>query len=402
MRKTLVLGVVLAVACTTTPDAAPDASTTTSSTSITTTTFPPTTTTSSTSITTTTLPPTTTTLAELSGLRYEEIARFDFPIHMVPRNASLSLLATKDGQIFEYDGETFREVLDINQNVLNRGERGLLAIAVHPRNDSRLFVHYTANDGDTVLEEYRILPDGTVDPEPSWELLRVDQPAGNHNGGMIQWGNSQVLYLGLGDGGGANDRFGHGQNTGSLLGGIVSLSAGIAIDTLGPPPTELHQYGLRNPWRFWIDGDLIYIADVGQNRHEEVSVSSLDSDVNYGWPVTEGSHCFRPSSGCSLEGLTLPVVDVAHGDAGTCSITGGVVYRGNAIPELNGHYFYSDFCGGYLRSFVYQDGVAIEQTDWTEQVGVPGSVVSFGTDHLGEMYVLTTSRILKVTPVRSG
>jgi hypothetical protein len=100
--------------------------------------------------------------------------------------------------------------------------------------------------------------------------------------------------------------------------------------------------------------------------------------------------------------LTLPVIEVEHGDAGTCSITGGVVYRGAAIPEIDGHFFYSDYCGGYLRSFVHDGGAASEETDWTEQVGVPGNVASFGVDSAGELYVLTTDRILKLMPVRSG
>jgi hypothetical protein len=99
--------------------------------------------------------------------------------------------------------------------------------------------------------------------------------------------------------------------------------------------------------------------------------------------------------------VTLPVVEVEHGDAGTCSITGGVVYRGTEIPEITGHYFYSDFCGGYLRSLVFEDGRLVEEADWTEQVGVPGSVASFGLDFFGEMYVLTTDSVLKVVPVRS-
>jgi hypothetical protein len=145
---------------------------------------------------------------------------------------------------------------------------------------------------------------------------------------------------------------------------------------------------------------MIYIADVGQNSFEEVSVAPFQADINYGWPITEGLHCFRPSSGCDTAGLTLPVIEVAHGDAGTCSITGGMVYRGLEIPEINGHFFYSDYCGGYLRSFRYEDGEVVDGTDWTEQVGVPGQVASFGVDTWGEMYVLTTDRILRVVPVR--
>ena len=201
----------------------------------------------------------------------------------------------------------------------------------------------------------------------------------------------------LGDGGGSNDRFGNGQNRETLLGGIVAL----AID--GEPNPVLFQYGLRNPWRFWIDmeSETIYIADVGQNAYEEVSVAPFEANLNFGWPITEGLHCFRPTSGCDTAGLTLPVVEVNHGNQRTCSITGGVVYDGSAIPELARHFFYSDFCGGYLRSFVWSDGQMVEAVDWTNDVGVPGQVVGFGVDGASEMYMMTTGRVLKVVAIRS-
>jgi glucose/arabinose dehydrogenase len=105
------------------------------------------------------------------------------------------------------------------------------------------------------------------------------------------------------------------------------------IDLSGGDPT-LFNYGLRNPWRFWLDGDQIIIADVGQNAYEEVNVAPLQADLNFGWPITEGLHCFSPPSDCDVSGITMPVLEVAHGDDGSCSITGGVVYRGSLIPEL--------------------------------------------------------------------
>jgi glucose/arabinose dehydrogenase len=281
-------------------------------------------------------------------------------------------------------------VLDINDQVRNDGEQGLLAIAVHPEHLDRLFVHYSANDGDTVVSEFGW--DGSAWGDQR-ELLRLDQPARNHNGGMIQFGPDGRLYLGLGDGGGANDRFGNGQNRDTLLGGLVAIDVDDAT-------SELFSFGLRNPWRFWIEDDLIYVADVGQNAFEEVSVSALSSGTNYGWPITEGLHCFRPSSGCDTTGQTLPILEVQHGDGGTCSITGGVVYRGSLIPEIQGHYFYSDFCGGYLRSFRFDGGEAVDRSDWTEQVGRVGSVASFGVGVEREMYVLTTGAVLRVVAER--
>ncbi|MEA1903534.1 MAG: PQQ-dependent sugar dehydrogenase [Actinomycetota bacterium] len=341
-------------------------------------------------IVTTVAPTTTTTLAPFQGLAYEEVVRMDFPIQLVPWVPGFSMIATKNGQVWLYDGTNVSEtaVLDISSQVRNQGEQGLLSIAVHPEDTNRIFAHYSAKDGDTVVSEFAFA-NGSIDPGSEQVLLRLNQPAGNHNGGMIQFGPEGMLYLGLGDGGGANDRYGNGQNRDTLLGGLVR------IDVEGGVEPELFQYGLRNPWRFWIDGEMIYIADVGQNAFEEISVGPLDADVNYGWPITEGLHCFRPSSGCDTAGLTLPVVEVPHGEEGTCSITGGVVYRGPAIPELDGTYLFSDYCGGYLRGF--RSG---EVTDYTGDVGVIGLVASFGVDGFGEVYVMTTDRLLKIIPVR--
>ena len=392
MRRSLLVFLALATACNGEPDLAP---TTTAAEVSTTTTVEDTT--STTEAVTITEAPTTTTLQPLQSLAYEEIARIDFPIQMVPFMGDLEMVATKAGRIYLLEEQQrLREnpILDISDQVRNQGEQGLLSIAVF-EDPSRVFVHYSASDGDTVVSEFTWDGSALVD-EHVW--LRLDQPARNHNGGMLQFGPDGDLYLGLGDGGGSGDRFGNGQNQDTLLGGLVRID--VHDETAEP---QLFQYGLRNPWRFWIDqvGDpMIYIADVGQNSFEEVSVAPFQADINYGWPITEGLHCFRPSSGCDTAGLTLPVIEVAHGDAGTCSITGGMVYRGLEIPEINGHFFYSDYCGGYLRSFRYEDGEVVDGTDWTEQVGVPGQVASFGVDTWGEMYLLTTDRILRVVPVR--
>lgn len=370
--------------------------TTTTTRSVTTSTAPATTTVTE----TTTAPSTTstTTLPVLQGLVYEEVARLSFPVQMTAlAGAEYSYIATKDGRVWAYDGSSVLEdpVLDISQNVLNRGERGLLSIVIHPDDATRFFAHYTATDGDTVVSEFTMVSSLEIDPVTETTLLRHEQPAANHNGGMLQFGPDGGLYLGLGDGGGSNDRFGNGQNRETLLGGLVRID----VDDPEIEP-ELFQYGLRNPWRFWIDRDLVYIADVGQNAFEEVSVAPLAPDVNYGWPITEGLHCFQPPSGCDTTGITLPVIEVSHGDAGTCSITGGIVYRGLAIPEIEGQFFYSDYCGGYLRSLAYLQGAVAEGMDWTPQVGEAGSVTGFGIDGQGEMYVATTEVLYKVVAQR--
>ncbi len=278
-------------------------------------------------------------------------------------------------------------ILDLSDSTTTEGERGLLGLVRHPHDGTRLFVHYTDRSGDTVVSEFAF---GTpIDRETENVLLTVDQPASNHNGGMIQFGPDGALYLGLGDGGGAGDRYGNGQNQNTLLGGIVRID----VDT---GEATLWQHGLRNPWRFWIDGDRVWIGDVGQNSYEEIDLAPItDQGLNYGWPIVEGNHCYQAQT-CDTSGFTMPLVEIPRSDSGTCSVTGGVVYRGQAIPELTGRFLFSDFCAGFLRS-VDPSG---EVEDHTDDVGVRGQVVSFGVDGVGEAYILTTGQILKLVPVR--
>lgn len=363
---------------------------------------------------TSTRPPTTTTLAPFQGLAYHQIGgALPFPTFLTARPGSaVAYLSTKDGRVWavEHDRVLETPVLDLRTVVRDSGEQGLLGMALHPTDPARFYLHYSAKNGDTVVAEYRFGDgDGLVaDPASARVLLRLSQPAANHNGGMLTFGPDGYLYLGLGDGGGEGDRFGNGQNTGTLLATIVRIApdGGIPPDNPfagGGGAPEIWAYGLRNPWRFWIDppSGLIYIADVGQNAYEEVDVVPLRPvGYDFGWPIVEGLHCYRPSRDCSTDGLTPPVLEVAHGDGGACSITGGVVYRGPAIPELTGTYFYSDYCGGWLRSFRWTQGEVAESRDWTSQVGKPGAVTSFGVDGAGEMYVLTSDGLYRVVPRR--
>lgn len=349
----------------------------------------------------------TTTAAPLLGLRYTTVVEdLPFPTVLVSRPGEDEIyFATKNGQVWKL-GEGV--ILDIGDRVTNSGERGLLGMTFHPEDPSRLFLHYSDRNGDTAVSEF--VDDGGFDAALERIFLQVSQPAANHNGGTIAFGPDGYLWIALGDGGGGGDTFGTGQTTADLLGGLLRLEVDATepyeippdnpfIDGGGAP--EVWAIGLRNPWRAAFDEDLIYIADVGQSNFEEINVAPTSAPaLNYGWPVTEGLHCFEPAQGCDMAGITLPVVEVAHSDSGTCSITGGVVYRGSAIPELTGHYFYSDYCGGWLRSFVFDGAGASQQQDWTEQVGIPGPVVSFGHDAAGEVYVLTTETILRIDPVR--
>jgi glucose/arabinose dehydrogenase len=373
----------------------------------------PTTTTSAISPSTTLEPSTTTTattipLEPLQGLAYQEVVSgLAFPIFVdAPPDDSRLFIVTKDGRIWLWkDGSLLVDpFLDIADQVRNEGEQGLLGLAFDPAfaDNGRFFVHYSDNSGDTVLSSYVVSADpDRADPESGQILFEADQPASNHNGGMLAFGPDGYLYLALGDGGRANDAFGHGQRSDTVYGALLRF----ATDPFGPAPgnpfDEVWAYGLRNPWRFSFDGDLIYIGDVGQGSFEEINVASAgEPGLNYGWPISEGLHCFAPSSGCDVEGITLPVIEVAHSDGGTCSITGGYVYRGSEIPELEGHYFYSDYCGGWLRSFLW-DGTAVTgESDWTDDVGSIGRITSFGTDASGEIYVTTGDTVYRITPVR--
>ena len=374
---------------------------------------PPTSGTLTPSTTATTSPPATTAPTP-TGFGYTEIAAgLPFPVFLTALpGAPVAYLATKDGQVWVLDDGEVQPVLDIGDQVRNRGEQGLLGLALDPGDPGRLFLHYSATDGDTVLSEFRFVDPYRVDPASERVLLRIDQPAGNHNGGMVQVTSDGLLWLGLGDGGGAGDQFGHGQRPDTLLGTILRIDPdgdpyripadNPFVDGVDGAP-EVWAWGLRNPWRFWIDepGGFVYIADVGQDAYEEIDVVSLeDGGANFGWPITEGLHCFSPPSGCDPEGITLPVLEVPLSEPGTCAITGGVVYRGEAIPELRGQYLFSDYCAGYLRSFRWEGTSPPEVADWTDLVGRLDGVTSFGIDGAGEVYVLTTDTLYRLDPLR--
>ncbi|MDE0233901.1 MAG: PQQ-dependent sugar dehydrogenase [bacterium] len=340
-------------------------------------------------------PPTTRALPP-GSLRFVEVAQgAQHPIFLTAsRGAEHSYLAEQGGRILYVleDEIADQPVLDISEKVTFRGEQGLLGIAVHPAQPSRLFVHYSNLGGHTVVSEFSLSDEGrTADPDSERIIFFAQQPATNHNGGMIQFGPDGYLYLGLGDGGRAGDYYGHGQRPDTPLAALVRIHPDQVT-------SEVWWYGLRNPWRFWIDEPtgLTYIADVGQDAYEEISLASLsEPGINFGWPITEGFHCYEPRQGCDATGLTLPVLEIAHDDGGTCSVTGGVAYRGPAMPGLHGHYFYSDYCGGYLRSFRWDGSLAMDLQEWASDLG---PVVSFGTDGSGEMYILTTASVFRVEP----
>ncbi len=293
--------------------------------------------------------------------------------------------------------------LDIRARVRSGGERGLLSFAFHPQYASNgfLYVNYTRDpDGATRVERYAVTADPNVaDPASAKEILTVAQPASNHNGGLNVFGPDGMLYIGLGDGGGGGDTFGSGQQPGTLLGSLLRIDVDSGDPYASPPDNpfvgdpagrdEIWAYGLRNPWRYSFDrtnGNL-YIADVGQNSWEEVNVASPSAGgLNYGWNITEGMNCFGSGS-CDMTGLFMPVLEYGHSDG--CSITGGYVYRGVAIPDIVGHYFYSDACTGFLRSFRFTGSGIADEIEW--DVGDVSGVFSFGEDAAGELYIVSSN-----------
>jgi glucose/arabinose dehydrogenase len=303
-----------------------------------------------------------------------------------------------------------RPFFDSDKRLSTGGEQGLLGLAFHPQfqANGRLYVDYTTEDKNTHIVEYRVSasdPD-RVDMTTAKELIEIRHPFSNHNGGNLLFGPDGKLYTGTGDGGSANDPFKNGQNRQALLAKILRFD----VDAAKPVP-ELVHLGSRNPWRFWFDkptGDL-YIGDVGQNLWENVYVVAGDdhSEHNFGWNIVEGNHCFM-SDTCDRSGLTPPVADYGH-DQG-CSVTGGVTYRGKALPALTGRYFYADYCTGLLRSFRWTRdpssptarGWIRDHWDWKPTIdhdGVLAQISSFGVDADGEIYiVLLTGSILELVP----
>lgn len=304
--------------------------------------------------------------------------------------------------------------LDISASVFAGGEGGLLSMAFDPNfaSNGYFYVYYTDPSLNIVIERYGTSPTPNLaDPTSALTILRIPHPQfQNHFGGQVTFGSDGFLYAATGDGGGAGDPFGNAQNPGSLLGKMLRLdvrNASVAQPYTVPATNpyvnqagrraEIWASGLRNPWRFSFDGEQLYLADVGQDAREEVNIAAASQGgLNYGWDIMEGTACFGAAT-CDRTGLSLPAFEYEHGanNVNGCSITGGYVYRGAAIPELAGRYFYSDFCRGYIKSFFATGAGVVEQRDWG--LGAAGQVVSFGRDGAGELYVVSASgRVFRI------
>lgn len=340
--------------------------------------------------------------------------RFDFPVFLTSSNDGTNRIFVVEQpgviRVFANDSNVNHAqiFLDILDRVRSGGEMGLLGLAFHPDygNNGYLYVNYTATTGGhrhTVISRFSVSPGDANKADPNTELilLQFSQPFSNHNGGMLQFGPDGYLYIAVGDGGGAGDPSGNGQDRSTLLGSVLridvdnpanGLNYGIPSDNPFVGNTEgfreeIWVYGLRNPWRFSIDPitGQVWAGDVGQNSREEIDL--LEGGNNYGWRIMEGKLCFSPSSNCNMTGLTLPIKDYRR-DEGQ-SVTGGYVYRGSRQPSLVGAYIYGDFLTGriwllrYENSQITADSLLVPTDNF--------AISSFGVDENDELYIIDYS-----------
>jgi len=350
-----------------------------------------------------------------------------FPTALTHAGDDRLFVTLRDGRIVIYanGGIVGQPFLDIRNLVSTQGEGGLLSTAFHPRfsQNGFFFVNYTDRSSfDTIIARYQVSPGNPnqADPSSARVLLRIDQPFTNHNGGQIQFGPDGYLYIGMGDGGSANDPECRAQRDNTLLGKMLRIDVdqnvnsspfyGIPSDNPfrgnGGMPDEVWASGLRNPWRFSFDrqtGDL-YIGDVGQNQREEIDRQAADSNggENYGWKVMEGTLCFSTAScpgstpSCNSSALTLPILEYVNDDD-NCSVTAGYVYRGANLPQLRGTYFFGDLCSARIWGANPQgNGWVVRRLAGAEAVLGNQNLISFGEDRRGEVYVLTSSAIYRL------
>jgi glucose/arabinose dehydrogenase len=317
---------------------------------------------------------------------FDQLTRVQAPRSGDP-NGTLYVVE-QEGQVWKWRRGTRRLFLDIRSIVSCCGERGLLGLAFDPQYGSNdlIYVNYTNNAGDTRVVRYRANAAHTrVLLSTRRQLLAVDQPAANHNGGHLAIGPNGRLYTALGDGGGACDPGGRAQNLGSRLGKLLSINPrGIGFGW------RIDGYGLRNPWGFSFDraNGRLYVGDVGQNNWEEVSTRAPATlggvPENYLWDVYEG----RRRSGCANGGLrgngtrVFPISTYSHSLG--CSITGGYAYRGRAMPGLRGWYVFADFCSGRIWRLRYSNGL---RNGRSLMIDSPHNITSFGEGVGGEVYV---------------
>jgi glucose/arabinose dehydrogenase len=323
-------------------------------------------------------------------------------------------------RIFKHGRVHARPFLDLSASVSGGSEQGLLGLAFHPdfATNRRLYVDFTNRSGNTVIREYRQSAShpSRVNPSTGRTILRIRQPYGNHNGGMLAFGPDGYLYIGMGDGGSAGDPGNRAQSTSSLLGKIlrIDVDGTTATQEYRSPASnpyvgragqnEIWQLGLRNPWRFSFDRSTgaLWIGDVGQARYEEVDPAPVTATgagrgLNWGWHVLEGFTCYSPSTGCDTSGMTPPLLAYSHATNGRCAITGGYVYRGPRVPELRGGYVYGDYCSGEIWVVPASD---TSPSSGTRLLDTSLLISSFGENGRGELFVCDLrGNVYKVLPV---
>ncbi len=346
-----------------------------------------------------------------SGAQYRLVPafpnlEFERPLDFqVTGSDSRAFVVEQRGLISVFDNDINTESKTVYLDIRDRvddgsNEMGLLGLAFHPNfsQNGYFYVNYTTGQPRrTVIARFEQADESAADPSSEVRLLEVRQPFGNHNGGGIAFGPDGFLYIGLGDGGAGGDPNEDGQDPTTLLGSILRIDVNNVTDsrTYSIPEDnpfvgnennyreEIYAYGLRNPWRFSFDNETneLWVGDVGQNAYEEVDIVELGG--NYGWDEREGAHCFEPKTGCQVDGLIDPVFEYSH-RSGNSSVTGGYVYRGEALPGLAGKYVYGDFVSGRIWS-LHRDG----DGEWVNEqlVRARFGVASFGVDHQDNLFI---------------
>lgn len=317
-------------------------------------------------------------------------------------------VATQRGMIHTLDKASPTKTklfLDIRSQVApwkKNNEEGLLGMALHPdfKKNGQVFVYYSAEGTPRKSKISRFQVSASdpnkADPKSETVIMEIDQPYGNHNGGSIAFGPDGYLYIGLGDGGSGNDPLGNGQNLETLLGSILRIDVdhkqngkNYAIPADNPfvnrakAQPEIYAYGVRNVWRLGFDSKTgaFYAADVGQDLWEEINI--IKKGGNYGWSVREGTRNFGNRPETAEDAPIDPIWEYDHGVGR--SITGGLVYRGKRLPELQGMYVYADFVSGKIWALEYdEDSGKVVRNMQISKGGIP--VMSFGTDEDGELY----------------
>ena len=307
-------------------------------------------------------------------------------------------------------------------------ERGLLGLAFHAnyQNNGFVYINYSDKNDHTIVSRFRVASDpDRLDTKSEKVLIKLKQPFSNHNGGHMEFGPDGYLYISVGDGGKWGDPYNNAQNLGNLFGKILRID----VDTGDPyaipddnpfinnedAKDEIWLYGLRNVWRFsfdWGKGD-VYLGDVGQDLWEEIDFVAAENagGQNFGWRVMEGNHCYNPKEDCEPTGV-LPIFEYPNDanymkiligmdepNVDGCSVTGGYVYRGSAISELQGTYFFADYCSGNIWTFKEKNGKATEFQNRTEEISLGGGgftnyISSFGEDNNGELYIVDYNGII--------